>query len=56
VRTAIYDRALLRPGMALEGPAIVNEQSATSVLPPGTRASVDRFHDIVIDTGVARAT
>jgi N-methylhydantoinase A len=52
VRTAIYDRALLAPGMELGGPAIVHEPSSTSVLPPGTRASVDRFGTIVIDTGV----
>jgi N-methylhydantoinase A len=50
VRTAIYDRGRLRPGMELEGPAIVNELSSTTVLPPGSRGTVDRFQNIVIET------
>jgi N-methylhydantoinase A len=48
--TAIYDRGLLRPGMEFEGPAVVNETSSTTVLPPGMRARVDEFSNIVIDT------
>jgi N-methylhydantoinase A len=54
--TSVYDRTLLLPGMQLEGPAIVNETSSTTALPPGTRARVDEFSNIVIDTGVVEAT
>ncbi len=56
VSTAVYDRTRLAPGMALEGPAIVNELSATSVLPPGASATVDRFHNLLIDTGATASS
>jgi N-methylhydantoinase A len=41
VETPVYDRYLLRPGHALEGPAIVEERESTFVLGPGGRARVD---------------
>jgi N-methylhydantoinase A len=56
VPTAVYDRTRLAPGMALEGPAIVNELSATSVLPPGASATVDRFQNLLIDTGATASS
>jgi N-methylhydantoinase A/oxoprolinase/acetone carboxylase beta subunit len=51
VATRYYDRAALRAGNRLEGPAIVNQYDSTTVIPPGTSASIDRFGNIVIDTG-----
>jgi N-methylhydantoinase A len=44
----VYDRALLDPGDALAGPAIVEEPSATTVVLPGSAASVDRIGNLVI--------
>jgi N-methylhydantoinase A len=45
----VYERASLRPGDILSGPAIVAEYSATTVLPPGCRARVDERENILIE-------
>ena len=42
VKTARIDRARLRPGHVVEGPAIVEEFSGTTLIPPGERAEVLR--------------
>ena len=52
VATRYYDRAALRAGNRLEGPAIVNQYDSTTVVPPGLTARIDRFGNIVIGTGV----
>ena len=44
----VYDRARLRPGDRLVGPAIVEEFGATTVVFPGQRAEVDRFGNMVL--------
>jgi N-methylhydantoinase A len=46
--TKIYDRARLRPGALLEGPAIVTEFDSTTVVLPGYRAEVDSNFNILI--------
>jgi N-methylhydantoinase A len=46
--TRIFDRSLLRPGDRLDGPAIVEESSCTSVIPPGFHADVDGFENLVV--------
>lgn len=51
VRTKVYERSLLARGDVLEGPAIVGEYSATTVLPPGARARLDRHGNITIRAG-----
>jgi N-methylhydantoinase A/oxoprolinase/acetone carboxylase beta subunit len=38
----------LRPGMTLEGPAIIEEREATAVIWPGDRARVDEYQAIVV--------
>jgi N-methylhydantoinase A/oxoprolinase/acetone carboxylase beta subunit len=53
VPTRFYDRAALKAGNRLEGPAIVNQYDSTTVIPPGLTAQIDRFGNIVIGTGVA---
>jgi N-methylhydantoinase A/oxoprolinase/acetone carboxylase beta subunit len=53
VPTRYYDRAALKAGNRLEGPAIVNQYDSTTVVPPGLSAQVDRFGNIVIETAVA---
>ena len=37
----VFDRYLLRPGHELFGPAIVEERETSTVLSPGSRATVD---------------
>ncbi len=53
VATRYYDRARLRAGNRLAGPAIVNQYDATTVIPPGLSAHVDRFGNIVIEAAAA---
>jgi len=53
VPTRYYDRASLRAGNRLLGPAIVNQYDSTTVVPPGISARVDRFGNIVIEAGAS---
>jgi N-methylhydantoinase A len=46
----IYDRELLGSGSSIEGPAIVEEWTSTTVVPPGDRLSVDTRGNLVIAT------
>ena len=41
VEVPVYDRGLLRPGMRADGPAIIEEREATTVVGPGDRLTVD---------------
>ena len=50
--TRFYDRADLKAGNRLDGPAIVNQYDSTTVIPPGLTALVDRFGNIVIAISV----
>jgi N-methylhydantoinase A len=45
----VLDRERLVPGNRFEGPAIVHEYSATTVVPPGCGAEVDEYSNIVIE-------
>jgi N-methylhydantoinase A/oxoprolinase/acetone carboxylase beta subunit len=51
VETRYYERGALRAGNRLDGPAIVSQYDSTTVIPPGIAALVDRFGNIVIETG-----
>jgi N-methylhydantoinase A len=44
----VYDRYNLAAGLQLAGPAIVEERESTSVLPPGTVATVDDYANLVV--------
>src|SRR5438034_1000855 len=46
---AVYDRYALAPGARLDGPAIVEERESTSVLPPGTSATVDEYANLIVE-------
>ena len=48
VDTAIYDRAKLGRGVAIDGPAIVEEAGSTTVIFPGQHARVDDFGNLHI--------
>jgi len=47
--TPVLQRDLLSPGNRFEGPAILHEYSATTVVPPGCRAEVDANSNLVIE-------
>ena len=49
--TKIYSRTELAPGKKYAGPAIVTEYSATTVIPPGCRFSVDKAANLIISRG-----
>lgn len=44
-----YQRESLKPGAFLEGPAVVAEYSATTLVPPGWRARLDRWNCLVLE-------
>ena len=46
--TPIYDRARLGSGVAIHGPAIIEEAGATTVVPPGWQAVVDDAGSLVM--------
>jgi N-methylhydantoinase A len=52
VPTLFYDRAALKAGNELDGPAIVNQYDSTTVIPPGLSARIDRFGNVVIAIAV----
>ena len=45
----VFRRSSLQPGMRIEGPAIVEEQTSTTVLYPGQRAEVDEYLNVEIE-------
>jgi N-methylhydantoinase A len=49
--TTVVDRGDLRAGAVLDGPAIVEEGTATTVVPPGCSVSIDRFGSLIVRTG-----
>ncbi len=48
---AIYDRAALAPGAALDGPAIIAEDETSTLVGPGWRAEIDGFGYIRLSQG-----
>ena len=46
-RSARYERAGLLAGNRIEGPAVVSQLDATTVIPPGAHAEVDRYGNLV---------
>jgi N-methylhydantoinase A/oxoprolinase/acetone carboxylase beta subunit len=46
--TTIYDRDRLAVGVAFAGPAIVEQFDATTVVPPGWHAFVDRYGNLIL--------
>ncbi|WP_394730616.1 hydantoinase/oxoprolinase family protein [Altererythrobacter sp. GH1-8] len=50
-RTPIVKRARLTPGNPISSPAIVEEESATTVVPPGYTISIDTFGNMLVSAG-----
>lgn len=49
VETRVYDRSRLKNGAVIEGPAIVEQVDSTTVIPPGAKATVDEYLNMVLD-------
>lgn len=47
----VYERYALPVGAGINGPAIIEEASATMVMPPKARASVDRAGNLIVELG-----
>ena len=48
VEATIYERDKLPSGVAFEGPAIVEQPDTTTVMPPGTLCTPDKYGNLVI--------
>jgi N-methylhydantoinase A/oxoprolinase/acetone carboxylase beta subunit len=48
IDTPRYTRALLEAGNRIEGPAVIDQMDATTVIPPGFAGRVDGFGNLVI--------
>jgi N-methylhydantoinase A len=48
IDTPVYDRTRLATGIELDGPAVIEEMSSTTVLAPAHRAVVDNLGNLVI--------
>ncbi len=47
--TRLYDRKAMRPGCRIDGPAVIVEDIATTVVEPGWAATVNRFDQMILD-------
>jgi N-methylhydantoinase A len=52
VSTAVYNRDDMEPGMRIEGPAIIEEQSASTVIYSNQSLEMDSYGNLIINTGV----
>jgi len=50
----VWHRGDLPPGMRIEGPAIIEEKTSTTVLYPGQRAQVDEYLNIEVELPVGQ--
>ncbi|HEY5713645.1 MAG TPA: hydantoinase B/oxoprolinase family protein [Allosphingosinicella sp.] len=51
----LYDRAGLKPGDRIDGPALIVDPSATTMVEPGWRAEVDGHDNLILVRAVPRA-
>jgi N-methylhydantoinase A len=49
----MYDRTKLRPGVSLDGPAVVFQYDTTTLIPPGWQAEVDSFGNLLLTNQVS---
>jgi N-methylhydantoinase A len=47
--TRVYGRTALAPGMHINGPAVIEEEGSTTLLPPKFQLSVDGARNMIID-------
>ncbi|MFO1146768.1 MAG: hydantoinase/oxoprolinase family protein [Alsobacter sp.] len=48
VETPVYDRDLLKAGMSVVGPAVIDQLDSTTLVPPGVTATIDASLTIVM--------
>jgi N-methylhydantoinase A len=48
-KTRVFERARLRAGNRITGPALIFEYSATTALPPGCQCTVDPYRNLVLE-------
>ncbi|MEF9945787.1 MAG: hydantoinase/oxoprolinase family protein [Lachnospiraceae bacterium] len=53
IDTPVYERSTLLWGATLQGPVIVEEEAASTVVGEGQKLSVDRYGNLIIETEVA---
>jgi 5-oxoprolinase (ATP-hydrolysing) len=53
VEAAVYDRYALRPGTRIDGPAMIEEREATTVIPPGDSVVVDEVGNLRVAVTLA---
>ncbi|MEW6261922.1 MAG: hydantoinase/oxoprolinase family protein [Thermodesulfobacteriota bacterium] len=51
LNSAVYDRSRLAPGMKVPGPAVIEEETSTTLLPPGFTAEVALDQGLIIPLG-----
>lgn len=49
----VYDRYALRPGMAIKGPALIEERESTCVIGPDDSVVVDERYNLIADLNLA---
>ncbi len=49
----VYDRYALKPGMVLDGPALIEERESTCIVGPDDRVVVDERFNLVADLNIA---
>lgn len=49
IPSEVYDRYLLKKGVTIEGPAIVEERESTCVIPPNVRARIDEWYNLILE-------
>jgi len=53
LKAPLYDRATMQSGQTVQGPAIIRESTATTVIEPGWSAHMDRWEQLVLERTVA---
>ncbi|MBZ0166289.1 MAG: hydantoinase B/oxoprolinase family protein, partial [Candidatus Omnitrophica bacterium] len=54
-KTPVFDRAVLKPGTRLPGPAIILEKFGTIIVEPGFLAAVDPYGNILLELSARKA-
>jgi N-methylhydantoinase A len=55
VRSPVFDRSQLLPGMTFDGPAVVEQMDATTVVPPSAKGRIDDAGNLHITLGEVRS-
>ena len=53
-QTNLYDRDTMKPGSRVDGPAVIMDSNATTVLEPGWAAEINKFDQMIINRVVPR--